>query len=92
MRVLENPFEFISERSVVPICASCCGLMRQVGYVESLFSGSFCALIAIDREVLDQRWSTYLDTDRVRRYALVLKPLKSLEEVRSVWKGKDAVG
>ena len=48
--------------------------------------------MVVGREVLDERWSTYLDTDRVRRYALVLKPLQSFEEVRSVWKGKDAVG
>ncbi len=46
-RVFEKPFEFIRERSAVPICASWSAVMRQVGYVVSLFSGSFCGLIVV---------------------------------------------
>lgn len=41
MMVSENPLLSIRERSWVPIAASCEAEMEQVGYVVSLFWGSF---------------------------------------------------
>jgi hypothetical protein len=38
----DNEFEFNSDRRVLPICPSTSGVIVHVGYVESLFCGSFC--------------------------------------------------